>query len=165
MGISVSVLKATDEQIRDFQSRPKELEHLLTTTIPFASSDCCFLSDYWAGLHHLLTLGEGKDKPLMHAIQKGEVSFRGTSDPTHALYCESVKSLAAELAQLGEADLRARYEPEKMSSVYPGRYWLFPAFYEHSFQELLSCFNQLRGYATEAAKEGLGLIFCRYEDW
>jgi hypothetical protein len=43
MGISISVLMASDDQICDFSAQPSQLEDLLngTITIPYITEDCC----------------------------------------------------------------------------------------------------------------------------
>jgi len=167
MGISVSILMVSDDQIARFQAHIGELEHLLTTTIPYFNKNKCYLSDYWGGLHYLLTKGESGRIPLVAALEKGDVQYTGASDPTHALFSSSTKDLAAAMAVLSEEALRERYDIENMRhlSVYPGRYWVFPEYAEETFQELMMYFKRLRNTVTEAAEKDMGLIICRYEDW
>ena len=55
MGISVSVVMATDEQMQAFIAQPDAMHHS-PILIPLAQ-DKCYLADHWDILHYLLTRG------------------------------------------------------------------------------------------------------------
>ena len=168
MGISMSAVMTTDDQIRDFRQNPSRLEDLLNRTIPFESKDVCYLADFWDALHYVLTEGaDGSELPLC-VLKRGDVKYsEGLSDPAHAIYSATVRALAGELRGLSESTLRERCDPRKMfeARVYPRRLWVSPDLADDTFRELMSYFRALRDFATEAARENRGLVFCRYEDW
>ena len=114
----------------------------------------------------VLTRGKGGAALPMGALKQGDVHYvKGLSDPAHAISSATTKALTAELQSLPEPSLRERFDPPKMleAGVYTGRLWRPPA--DGSFNELMGYFRRFRDFATEAAKEGKGLVFCRYEDW
>ena len=176
MGISLSVLMATDDQIRDFRAQPSRLEDLLNRTIPYTTEDCCYLADCWHGLHYLLT-GEVKGGELPWcALRRGEVTFTGLSDPTHAIYSKTAKAFARELSKLSESTLRNRFDPLKVPRPGRGGRPILPApdedkyrklllsSAEDTFRELISYFSSLRKFSLRATEKNMGLLFCRYED-
>jgi len=166
MGISISVLMATDAQIRDFRAQPSGLENLLNRTIPYSTEDKCYLADCWHGLHYLLT-GEvkGGELPLC-ALRWGEVTFTGLSDPTHAIYRDTANAFARELSKLSESTLWERFDPNKVPIAgRRGRPIIVPALAKHIFPELLSYFFRLQKFSIRAAEKDMGLLFCRYEGY
>ena len=171
MGISVSVVTATDDEIRAFPGADGELEAALNSRIRLGEDEC-YLEDYWDGLHYLLT-GEAKSGELPLSVLKGgDVRYSGVEDPVHAIYSATVKGLAKELHALPETVMRERFDPPTMLKagaggrpLYPGRYWLSPVPNEGMFRVLMSQFRKLRDYVTAAAAEDMGLFICRYEDW
>ena len=168
MGISVSAVMATDEQIREFRENPSRLEDLLNRTIPSGGEEVCYLGDFWDALHYVLTEGGDRSELPLCVLKRGDVRYsKGLSDPAHAVYSATVRALAGELQGLSESILRERFDLPKMleARVYPGRLWVFPDLADDTFRELMSYFRGLRDFATEAAREEKGLVFCRYEDW
>ena len=179
MGISISVLMATDDQIRNFIAQPSLLENLLNRTISYhyVSEDCCYLANSWHGLHYLLT-GEvnGGELPLC-ALRRGEVRFTGVSDPTHAIYSKTAKAFARELSELSESKIRERFDPLKVPRAGRGGRPVLPdpdaekyrklllTFAEETCRELISYFSSLRELSLRAAEKDMGLLFCRYEDY
>ncbi len=168
---------ASDDQIRDFRSQPSRLEDLLNRTIPYTTEDCCYLANSWHGLHYLLT-GEvkGGELPLC-ALRRGEVTFTGLSDPTHAIYSKTAKAFARELSELSESTLRKRFDPLKVPRPGRGGRPILPApdadkyrklllsCAEETCRELISYFSSLREFSLRAAEKDMGLLFCRWEDF
>jgi len=172
MGLSMSVLIVTDEQIHDVERSPRRADALLARRIAEGGEACCYLHDYWGGLHYLLTGGEASEALPRGVLQGGEVRFSGASDPTWAVFSPTAQALAEALQVLTEADLRACYDPPSMlhpgggrRPVYPGRFWAFPDRAEAVFRDLMAYFARLRAIVIRAAGEHHGLMFCRYEDW
>ena len=167
MGISVSILTATDGQISGFAADVAGLQTLFIGVIN--NPRACHLHDFWDGLHFVLTAETGDALPLA-AVKRGDVHYRGVGDPTHAILAATTVALAQELSALSEAVLRARFDPPKMlrgpdgTMVYPGRLWT-PGGSDAVFRELMGYFNRLRDYVAAAARTGNGLLFSRYEDW
>ncbi len=164
MGKSVSVVMATDEQMREFMADPRTMHHS-RILIPLAL-DACYLADHWDILHYLLTHGpQGAASPL-GAIKHGDLEFRD-EDSQHGITSATTKALSAALSALSSADLDERYDPGDMSekSIYPGRFWVNARASDGISAETSGYFNRLRDFAARAAETGKGLIFCRYEDW
>jgi hypothetical protein len=169
----MKVTMVTDEQIRDFNKEASRLDELLKTTF-HRYEDYCYLTDYWDGIHYLLTgAAENSELPLS-ALKKGDVAFSNDVDfskrypeSTHVIYSSTVKTLAAELYHLTESTLRQRFDKPRMLelNVYPGRLWLFPDREDSSFRELMFYYSRLRDIVAKAAQQNKGLLFCRYEDW
>jgi hypothetical protein len=174
MGISISVLKFTDQQIRGFIENTKQLEDLLNGAIVYDRVKCYRLFSFWHGIHHyLLTIEAGREDLPLCALSKGDVEYMGLSDHAHAIYSVTTKALVKELAALSETTLWERFHA-RMRKAYNlqdfykyniGQAWTFPEYLENTFRELMSYFNVLKTVAAEAAKEDKGLVFCRYEDW
>lgn len=170
MGISTSVLFVTDEQIQEFTKHPIDAENLFIGCINFGTEKCCHLHQYWNRLHYLLTGEvEGGDLPLC-ALKRGDVTYAGVLDPTHAIYSTTTKALSQELNTLSEQKLSERFDPSRTITsgghpVYPGRLWLNPKQTETTSRELISYFGRLRDFAVRAARQDKGLLFCRYEDF
>lgn len=167
MGISVSILTVTDEQIRGFAKDVDGLERLFSGVA--SNLRACHLHDFWDGLHFVLTAESGDALPLA-AIKRGDFHYRGVGDPAHAIFAATTAALAQELSALSEPVLRARFDPPRMlrgpdgTMVYPGRLWT-PGGEDRVFDELMDYFTRLRDYAAAAARTGNGLLLSRYEDW
>lgn len=171
MGISVSVVTATDDEIRAFPGADGELEAALSRRIAHGE-DVCYLADYWDGLHYLLTgEAQGGEAPLS-VLKWGDVRYSGLDDPVHALFSNTVRALAGAVLALPETVLRERFDPPTMMTVgeggrplYPGRYWLSSTPGDGVFRALMSHLGKLRDYVSAAAAADEGLLVCRYEDW
>ncbi|MCP4604442.1 MAG: DUF1877 family protein [Proteobacteria bacterium] len=178
MGISISVLMATDDQIREFKAEPSRLENLLDRTISRDSDDLCRLLDYWDALHFMLTdQGRNTELPLA-ALKTGEVSYSDLSDPAHAIYSGTTKAFSRCLQELASSTLRQRFDLSKMAdggarvrTMYPsprgilGRIWANGSYTDETFEELMTFLRDLREFVVQAAEQNKGLIFCRFEDW
>jgi hypothetical protein len=111
------------------------------------------------------------------ALRRGEVTFSGLSDPTHAIWSETAKAFARELSGLSESTLRERFDPLEVPRAGRDGRPVLPApdedryrellltFAEGTFRELMSYFSGLREFALQAAEKDMGLLFCRYEDF
>jgi len=169
VGISTCVICISDEQIQDFTKKPHEAADLFIGCINFEKEEGCLLHDYWDAIHYVLTLDpEGGELPL-GAIKRGDVTYAGD---LHAIYASTTKALARELSTLSEHDLRARFDPAKMSKaacggrpVYSGRFWLFPELADDTFDSIMSYLGRLRDFTARAASSDKGLLFHRYEDF
>jgi hypothetical protein len=170
VGISVSVVMATDAEIDVFSKSPSGLEALLDRLIPSICADKCYLADHWDWLHVLLTGQRYTAELPLGAIKSGDVMFTGLTDHAHAIYSATAKALLAELQKLSESTLWARLRQQAgpgAGSIYPGRYWRVRPSDEDrgEFIDLMHYFERLRDFAGEAVRQNKGLIFCCYEDW
>jgi hypothetical protein len=154
----VAIIKASDEQIRGWVKNWRPLEKLLNSKI--LSWDCCFLCDYWTTLHFLLTR-QSADLPMC-ALRQGEVQFPDLSDPAHAIFSATTRELSAQLRALSPDALQQRWDSKytPVTDDYPGRYWLLG-----DLSDVMPYFRRLSDYAASASADGLGLVFCHYEDW
>jgi hypothetical protein len=171
MGISTAVVAVTDREILEFVEQPALADAAFSGAASFDRERCCHLHDHWAALHYLLTrTADGGELPLA-AIRRGDLTIPGATDPTHAILSGTARSLAAALDAVTEAELRGRFDPAAMltagpggTPIYPGRLWCFPTLAEGTLAELMADLARLRDFVSRAAREGKGLVFCRYED-
>lgn len=164
MGISMSVHKLTDARLAELGEDASRAKDLLRE---LPSPGECYLADFWDGVHFLLTGSPDAGELPLAALKVGDVRLGGGAEATHAIFSRTARALAAELRDLSEATLRTRFDPPRMveARVYPIRPWMYPEPAELTFRELMSYFERLRRIAAEAAEEGQGLLFTRYEDW
>jgi hypothetical protein len=166
MGISVTLVATTDEEIRRFSSDAAALSRRFHAA---GAGPSCHLNDFWDGLDFVLTAASGDALPLA-VIKRGDVRYPDADDPSHAIFAATTRRLAQELSILDEAELRRRYDPPAMLGdaggrvVYPGRLWI-PAAADRAFGELMGYFRGLRRCVDAAAAAGLGLVVYRYEDF
>jgi hypothetical protein len=166
MGISVTLVAATDEEIRRFSSDAKALHHRFHAA---GAGSSCHLNDFWDGLDFVLTAESGDALPLA-VIKRGDIRYPDAEDPTHAIFAATTKRLAQTLSVIAEPELRRRYDPGRMLGgpggrmVYPGRLWT-PGAADRVFGELMGYVRSLRRCADTAAAAGLGLVVYRYEDF
>lgn len=116
----------------------------------------------WHGLHFLLTGTEWEgEMPLCFLVTGGETI--GDEDlgygPGRAFSSAQVKELAVALAGVDEAELRRRFDPEKMmaADIYP-TIWDRPPEEDDTLTWLLGTFTEMRVFVTKAAADGQGLI-------
>jgi hypothetical protein len=148
LGISVSAVMATDDQIRECVTDSGQLEKILGVIVG-VSDRKCYLADTWRHLHQALTMGADPDALPLCAINRGEVEYGWNSGPAHALSSTTTRALAEALGQLlsgPSLEARASAVGLRLSS-------------------LQTEIGRLHDFASKAAREGKGLIFCRYEDW
>lgn len=99
MGISVSILTATDGQIGAFAADVAALETLFIGVIN--NPRACHLHDFWDGLHFVLAAETGNALPLA-AVKQGDLHYRGVDDSMHALFAATTAALAEALSALSE---------------------------------------------------------------
>jgi hypothetical protein len=167
MGISLTILAASDARIRAFEADPGSLDAIVAAHGP----DACDLWDTWDGLHYLLTGHHEAGSLPLGALKVGTMGLEGASDPTHVLDGAMTAALAQALRPLEPVDLRRRFDAAMRTAgeggrpIYPGRYWTPHAPTETVFAELWAAFDRLRTFVIRAAARGEGLVVCRYEDW
>jgi len=114
----------------------------------------------WHGLHYLLTGHAGEAHgPLAQAILGGESIGEDLGmGPARILTPSQVKEIAAELGQLTDEDLRARYKPVEMTAlqIYPELIWERDG--EDSFAYLVANFEVMAAFYREAAARGDGVV-------
>jgi hypothetical protein len=166
MGISMSVTTATDAQLVSFESEP--VAHQAHVRMLEWTADCCYLADYWDGIHYLIAGGTSEGHLPLAALKKGDITYTPSSlEPVHGIRADTARAFDAQLQLLTDETLRARFDSPAMlaANVYPGRLWLGLTAEDSSFRELQFYLDRLRAIARRAANGNLGLIFSRYEDW
>lgn len=168
MGISMRAVMVTDEHIRDLSKNANPHQSLINL---FHKPDFCYLADYWDGIHFMLTGAREASQSPLSVLKKGDVEFSddadfsiGYKESTHAVYSAKIAAFDAELRQITEPLLSERHN-QLNSSFYPGRFWREPDADGRFFREIMAYYKRLRDIAETAAKQNMGLIFYRYEDW
>lgn len=173
MGISVSVLYVSDEQIQGFNDKRQDASELFIGCTGFSEPECCHLHDHWDGINYLLTGDSDSTKLPLCAIKWGNMLYpTGVGDKIHALYPPTTRALAEALAPISQSRFKERFDLEAMSKagpggrpLHPGRPWLFPELADDSFRDLWTYFDSFRNFVAAAAENDNGLLFCRYEDY
>ena len=168
MGISLTLLPASDDEIRHYATSPAHADARFAA-IASPSADVCHLHDRWAALHYLST-GDSEDgaSPL-GLLKAGQIEIRGAADPTFGIYAEAMASWHAALGALTDEEFERRcFRADLLhggpggARVYPGR-WP-DAMTESLASELRWYFDRLRRFVSVTAGRGLGAVFSRYED-
>lgn len=177
MGISVSAMMVTDEQIRQFTEQPGSSDAVSNKLIPAGNQNaCCYLFGYWSSICDVLTARQPTDAWPYDVLADGEVRFKQVDDPTWALSSEAVKIIAADMEELTEPEIQTICKPWGKSWIAeikrakkagatayrnsdPEKMW------QREISDLASYLFRFRDFATRAAAEGKGLMFCQYEDW
>jgi hypothetical protein len=168
MGISLTLLPASDDEIRYYVSSPKAADERFAG-IASSSADACHLHDRWAALHFLCTGDMDNGAPPLGLLKAGEVDIRGAADPVFGVFADAVASWHAALDALTDEEIERRcFRADLLhcgsggSSVYPGR-WP-DAMNETLASELREYFDRLRRFVGTTATQRLGAVFSRYED-
>lgn len=124
--------------------------------------DTIDLDKAWHGIHFMLTSTAWEGAPplnfLMHGgtvIGEVEVGY----GPARGMTAAEVQAVAAALAGIDEAFMRARFDPVQMTQldIYPGIWDRDPA-EDDSLGYCLEYFGALRVFVMRAAERGAGLI-------
>jgi Domain of unknown function (DUF1877) len=169
MGISLSLLPASDDEIRHYVISPKAVDARFAGVIS-SSADACHLHERWAALHYLCTGDMDDDAPPLGLLKAGQLEIRGAADPTFGIFAEAVSSWHAALGALTDEEFERRcFRADLLhggsggAHVYPGR-WP-EAMTETLASELRWYFDRLRRFVRATAGRGLGAVFSRYEDY
>lgn len=113
----------------------------------------------WHGLHFLFTgTADEGEEPACFLLKGGEdVDDEGSR---RLLRPQQVRQFANFLTAFGEADLRQRYDPKRMTAleIYPEAIWNRVAAEDDPRQWLLDSAGQLRAFVKGAADAGDGLV-------
>ena len=167
MGISTSVLMASDEQIREFQINPEKREVFLTNIIGYFHMDKCYLANQAGRISALIVIETDNENPAFNALRSGDVKYKDASDPTHAIFSATVREVATALGGILESPKSKYDDPRKRSALFDRlrKNWVFRNSSDMDFDELLTYFNRLREFVMDAAEKNMGLVICEYEDW
>ena len=172
MGISLTLLPASDDEIRYYVTSPKAVDARfagIATPSATASAHACHLHDRWAALHFLCTGDLDDGGAPLGWMKAGELEIRGAADPTFAMFADAVASWHAALGTLTDEEFERRcFRADLLNgasggrSIPPGR-WP-DAMNEPLASELREYFDRLRRFVRTTAGEKLGAVFSRYED-
>lgn len=124
--------------------------------------DTIDLDKAWHGIHFLLTGTAWEGEPPLNFLMQGgtvigevEVGY----GPARGMTAAEVQAVAAALAGIDEAFMRARFDPAQMTQldIYPGIWDRDPA-EDDSFGYCMEYFGELRTFVMRAAERGAGLI-------
>lgn len=125
-------------------------------------ADALDIDKAWHGLHFLLTGDAWDGEPPLNFIVGGGAPI-GDVDvgygPARGFAPDEVRAIAAALAPITEATLRARFDPGAMmdEDIYP-TIWDRPAEEDDTLGYLVDYFSPLKAFVTETAEQGLALI-------
>jgi hypothetical protein len=168
MGISLTLLPASDDEIRYYVSSPKAADARFAG-VASPSTNACHLHDRWAALHFLCTGDMDDGASPLGLLQAGELEIRGAADPTFGIFADAVSSWDSALVALTDEEFERRcFRADLLHGgpggtlVYPGR-WP-DAMNEALASELREYFDRLRRFIRTTATQRLGAVFSRYED-
>jgi Domain of unknown function (DUF1877) len=150
---SVSPLEA--ERLR---SEPESFDELTRYDNP--SSVNVSLEKAWHGLHFLLAGTAWEGAPPLDFIVSGgkplEDSDQGYG-PARLLGPAEVREIHSALAEIGDGDLWARFDPDRMTAeeIYP-LIWDEPP--DDLRDEYLMYFRQLKAFVAEAERQGHSVV-------
>jgi hypothetical protein len=170
MGISLTLLPASDDEIRYYVSSPKAVDaRFAGIASASASAHACHLHDRWAALHFLCTGDVDDDASPLGLLKGGELEIRGAADPTFGIFADAVSSWDRALVALTDEEFERRcFRADLLhggtggARIYPGR-WP-DAMNEPLASELREYFDRLRQFVRMTAGHRLGAVFARYED-
>ena len=130
-----------------------------TVSAPTREAD---LDKAWAGIHYLLTgTAWNGIKPLNFLLLGGEAvgSIDVGYGPARAFYSAEVREISNALSEIGESELRKRFNPSEMMKlkVYP-EIWNRDVEEDDTIGYCVEYYKELRVFLAAAAKEGSGII-------
>lgn len=169
MGISLTLLPASDDEIRYYVSSPKAVDARFAG-IATSTAHACHLHDRWAALHFLCTGDMNDGGAPLGLLKAGELEISGAADPAFGIFADAVSSWHSALGMLTDEEFERRcFRADLLhggaggASVYPGR-WP-DAMNEPLASELREYFDRLRQFVSMTATQNLGAVFSRYEDF
>jgi hypothetical protein len=120
------------------------------------------LDKAWHGIHYLLT-GTAWEGEHPHNFLLGGGTEVGTIDvgygPARVLTAAETREALEALRQIGDADLRARFDPKDMLAreIYP-EIWARKPEEEDTLGYLMEYFETLRGFLDQVVDAGLGVV-------
>src|SRR5262245_12056872 len=164
MGISLTLLPASDDEIRYYVSSPKAVDARFNGIATSSSSaHTCHLHDRWAALHFLCTGDVDEGAAPLGLLKAGEIEIRGTADPAFGIFADTVSSWHDALAALTDEEFERRcFRADLLNGgpggacVYPGR-WP-DAMNDPLASELQQYFDRLRQFVGTTAGQKLGAV-------
>lgn len=158
MGMAVFFAPISAAKLEELRKDPDSIEQFLYRDDD-GEDDSFDVDKAWHGLHYVLTgTAWGGDGPLAMAILGGtEIGEDLGMGPARFLTPAQVREVAAALADLKEADLRARFDPQRMAEldIYP-TIWLQEG--DEAFEYLMENFHPMVEFYAGAAARGDGVI-------
>jgi hypothetical protein len=173
MGISMALLAASDEHIREHLVAPKTVDMAFERIGSMLETDRCLLHDRWAVIHFLCTRDMEDGRPPLGLLKAGQLEVLGTKEPAYAIYADAVQIWNAALRSVPDEEFRRRLDDADLltagpegRAIYPGRWYLAQGRADNSalFDELQWYVSKLRAFLAATAARRYGLILSRYED-
>ena len=170
MGISLTLLPASDDEIRYYVSSPSAVDARFSgIALASSSPHTCHLHDRWAALHFLCTDDMDDGAAPLGLLKAGEIEIRGAADPAFGIFADAVSAWHKALGALTDEEFERRCFRADLhhggsggALIYPGR-WP-DAMNEPLASELREYFDRLRQFVRTTASQRLGAVFSRYED-
>ncbi|WP_332856091.1 YfbM family protein [Duganella sp. S19_KUP01_CR8] len=157
MGMAGYFVAVNAEQIAEFKDDPDSLADFLypAEEEPKNSID---VDKAWHAIHYMLNGAAGPEEgQLAPAIFGGEpVGEEMDYGPARILSPEDTRAVAATLATIDEAAMRARYAPEAMAEaqIYPDT-WLGD---DEALDYVIHYYLRMAQFYADAAKRGDGVV-------
>lgn len=169
MGISVTLLPASDDEIHGYVASPKTVDARFAGIIS-SNALLCHLHDRWAALHVLCTGDVNDVSPPLGLLMAGQIEIRGTADPTFGIFGDGVSSWRAALDAIGDEEFQRRCFRTDLLHAGPGGAHVYPGRWPDAMtgdlaRELQLYFDRLRQFVGTIADRRMGAVFSRYEDF
>lgn len=158
MGMICHLSAMTNEEIDQLLENPESVEDLLEELEEF--EDYLSLDKSWDGIHFLLNATESPNNETLRFLYEGGESV-GEIDvgygPARVMKYEFVCNLKDALDDVSEEELKSRFNPQKMTEVYPS-IWDREAELESNREWLLVNIRSLREFLSKAKEYGMGMM-------
>lgn len=191
MGMTYSMRQASDATLAELQANPEGVatflfgEDLISGTDPGffdrilgksrqvdepagdaqdeADLETCELDKAWHGIHYLLTgsADQGEQPPGFLLNWGDEVGEDLGYGPARAYTSDQVAQIAGHLSGVTDADLRSRFDPDKMMNdgIYPTIWDRDPAV-DDALGYVLAYFKELKEFISRTHARGYGMVAC-----
>jgi hypothetical protein len=160
MGMAVFFAPVSAAKLEEFRRDPDAIEAFLYPEDDDDPAGSFDVDKAWHGLHYLLTgTADGGEGPAALAILGGEEIGEDLGmGPARFLTPSQVREVAAALAGITDAELRARFDPQRMQAldIYPDVIWVRDG--DDAFDYLMDNFAPLVEFYADAAARGDGVI-------
>lgn len=166
MGISTVLYPVADNDLHTFQSTPDALDIWLAR--PASETTAVSLHDNWRGLADLLSIGGTQTGRPRNVLTQGDLTFPNAADRgAHALWAASVVDLVPVLAAITTDHIET--EARRAWAVFAARTGRPQSLTDPQLRansaELMVYLEKLRTITGKAAKNVMGLLLARWEDW
>lgn len=167
MTIICNLRSATDAQLSALLAAPEELEAFLEDEVDFGDPRGSGfveldLDEAWHGIHFLLTGTAVEGQAPLDFLERGGREVVDTDlgyGPARSFDAAAVRAIAQALAPIDAAQLRARFDPERMRmlEIYPD-IWDGQQGEKDPLGYLLSYYAELKAFLARVSTLGHGML-------